>query len=439
MSLLVNAPVTQTDGLNAVYLVRTGVSNLSFAVDNLVNPIGKISEEARSHLTFGQRVAIENSFSLRTHRLKSQLAHLKQEIAQPPRVILSNLNNIRSRLETLRHEYSKSEMGFGYYIDLLHTRGMMRMGKVLRGYDYLATQALRIFLTPLRRQIPTVVVYLEQVGDGAAIMREGIALWDRFKNPCAVIKIPQNSINTPRSSVFHEAGHQLGTITGLDQEAADLLYNTVRAAGGSRSLAEYYRNCTREIVADQIATQLTNWITAITIYNIYSSLGSVLGTAARMFMIDRTDPHLAGYLRIRSNIESCRLALGRGPWDQLEKALDILYPISLARGEAGNIIRQSLPILPSICRALARTRLRSFGGKSFEEMYPIKLGSLNSIRRVLNVDLSNFSVDMTSLVQNPILTMVAFGALQMLGGKSINWITEHMRVWLEELGKKELN
>jgi hypothetical protein len=419
-------------------MIRNAIENLNFAIENLVNPISRISEEARRNLTFAQSVAIENSFSLRTVGLKRQLAQVKQLIAGPGDILM-NKDRIRYQLERLRNEYLKSEMVFGYYIDLLNTRGIAGMGNILRGYDYLSMLTLRIFLRPLGHGIPTVVVYLEQIGDGAAILRADISLWDRLRNPCAVIKVPQNSINTPRSSIFHEAGHQIGSITGLNKEGANLLFNTVRAAGGSLLLAEYFKLCATEIIADQVATQLTNWIGAITLYNIYSgSSGSSLGRAARMFMVIPGDTHLMGYLRIRSNIESCRLALGKGPWDHMERALEILYPVSLAPPESARIIRESLPLLPTICRALARTKLGSLRGKCFEDIFPMRLCSLSAVKRVLNIELTNFSVSMMGMIKDPILTTVAFGNLQMVGGKSVYWITEQMRLWLEELGKKEV-
>jgi hypothetical protein len=429
----------QVDRANALFLLRNAITNLSFALDNLGNPVSRISEEARSHLSFNQRVALENSFSLRTVNVKTQLARLRTQLTQPESRIFANLNNIRYELDLVRNEYLKSEMVFGYYVDLLHTRGIMGMGPILKGYDHLAALTLRIFLSPLGHDVPSIVCYLEQVGDGAAILRADISLWDRLRNPCAVIKVPQNTICTPRSSIFHEAGHQVGSITGLNREGADLLYNTIRAAGGPPWLAEYWKFCATEIVADQIATQLTNWVGAITLYNIYSgSSGSSLGSAARMFAVIPRDTHLMGYLRIRGNIESCRLALGRGPWDELEKAVEILYPINLAPIWSARIINESLPILPTICRALARTKLACFGGKSFEEMYPMQSSSLEAIRRVLNTDLSNFSVGMTGRIQDPILTMVAFGTLQTIGGRSIYWITEEMRKWFFELGRREV-
>lgn len=444
MSLIVSAAqfppstLTPIDRTNALFMLRSAENSLSLAVENLVNPVSKISEDARSFLSFSQRVAIENSFTLRTSGLRRQLAILREDLAQPENRIFANLNRIRRDLERLRNEYLKSEMVYGYYCDLLHTRGIRGIGNILKGYDQLAAMTLRIFLAPLGHTIPRVVVYLEQIGDGAAIMRADISLWDRIRNPCAVIKVPQNSICTPRSSIFHEAGHQIGSITGLNREAAWLLYNTIRRAGGSQVLAEYWRHCASEIVADQVATQLTNWIGALTLYNIYSgSSGSSLGPAARMFMVIPHDTHLMGYLRIRSNIASCRMALGRGPWDQLERALEILYPISLAPTWSARLIRESLPLLPTICKALGWARLRCFGGRSFEEMAPMRYGSMNAVRRVLNIDLSNFSVGMNALIQNPMLTVSAFGALQMLGGKSAYWINDGMRRWLEELGKRE--
>jgi hypothetical protein len=438
--------VSNTDRANVIFLLRHSLNNLSIAVDNLVNPILKISEEARMYFTFSQRVAIENAFSLRTTTLKKNLALLKEELAQPEIKIFANRHRIRSKLESLRNEYLRSEMVFGYYVDLLHTRAIQGFGKILKGYDYLATETLKRFLGPLGHEIPKVIVYLEQIGDGAAILRADISLWDRLRNPCAIIKMPQSSVRTPRSSIFHEAGHQIGSITGLNREAAKLLYNTIRNAGGpdSEYVASYWKHCATEIVADQIATQLTNWIGAITLYNIYSgSSGSSLGTGGRMFTVIPADNHLMGYLRIKSNIESCRLAFrafGRGrPWDQMDQSLDILYPITLASRTSVRIIEGSLPLLPTICKALAHTKLISFGGRSFEDICPMNVNSLRSVRRLLNLDLSNFSVSRQTMLENPILTFVAFGMIQMLGGKSQYWVTAEMDKFLSALGNRMLN
>src|SRR5215472_8640325 len=88
-----------TDRANALFLLRNAVNSLTISVNNLVNPVSRISEDARKHLTFDQQVALENSFSLRTVYLKRQLARLRTDLAQPGHKIFANLHRIRSELE----------------------------------------------------------------------------------------------------------------------------------------------------------------------------------------------------------------------------------------------------------------------------------------------------------------------------------------------------
>jgi len=405
---------------------------LSYAIENLVSPILKISEISRDHLTFSQKVAIENSFSLRTTELRKQLALIKKQLTLPDSVIYNNLDLIRIQLQNLRNEYNKSEMAFGYYIDLLHTRALRGVGKIIKGYDHLARLTLKIFLSRLEYSLPQVVVYIEQFGDGAAIMRADMTLWDKIRNPCAIIKMPQSNLCIPRSSIFHEAAHQIGSITGLNKEAASVIYHTIVKCGGSTNLANYWKFCATEIVADQIATQLTNWMGSLTMFNIYS------GALGRMFSIVPRDTHLMGYLRILCNIESCRIAFGNGPWNKFKTAVDILYPSNLASYYSKKVIHESLPLIPSICRALSNTKFLSLKGKSLEDIFSIRNVSPSSIKKLLNFDLSNFSVDLNTMIKYPLHTIVAFGTLQMLGKKSIYWITDEMAKWLSKLGELEI-
>jgi len=43
------------------------------------------------------------------------------------------------------------------------------------------------------------------------------------------------------------------------------------------------------------------------------------------------------------------------------------------------------------------------------------------------------------MLELPILTLVAFGALSTVGGKSLYWNTREMYNWLTALGDKEMN
>src|SRR5215213_1350961 len=150
MSLNVSSTKSGLERSNALFLLRSSLGSINLAVENLVSPIARIAEEARSNLTFEQTTAIENAFSLRTVNLRRLLAQVRTELSQPENKIFSNLNGIRARLEALRNEYLKSEMVFGLYVDLLHTRAIETgMGKILKGYDKLATIGLRQFLLPL--------------------------------------------------------------------------------------------------------------------------------------------------------------------------------------------------------------------------------------------------------------------------------------------------
>ena len=118
--------------------------------------------------------------------------------------------------------------------------------------------------------------------------------------------------------------------------------------------------------------------------------------------------------------------------------MNILYPLKNASNYSKRIIYESLPLIPLICKTLSKTKLVSLKGKSLEDVFPMQLASPYSIKKLLTFDLSHFSVDMNTMVKYPIHTMVAFGTIQMLGKKSIIWITDEMSKWLAKLGEVEV-
>jgi hypothetical protein len=71
-------------------------------------------------------------------------------------------------------------------------------------------------------------------------------------------------------------------------------------------------------------------------------------------------------------------------------------------------------------------------------MFPMKKSSPNMIKKLLNLDLSNFSIDMVTRIRYPFQTLVAFGIMQMMGGKSTYWVTSEMGKWLNFLGEQEM-
>jgi hypothetical protein len=82
--------------IDILFLLRNSLNNLTLSVNNLINPVSRISEDARKHLNFEQQVALENSFSLHTYVLKRQPALLMTQLAEPEGRIFANLHRIKT-------------------------------------------------------------------------------------------------------------------------------------------------------------------------------------------------------------------------------------------------------------------------------------------------------------------------------------------------------
>jgi hypothetical protein len=417
--------VTEKDFNNCLFLQRLPLNSLTVAVDSLVNPIANVSEASRRHLSTKQRLAIERSFQSRTAGLKAHLAELKKEFTN-----IRNMEGLllfRSNLQSVRDHYFSTEQVFEYYVDLLHTRSERDMGMLLRGCDQIAYASLQQVLHQLGHEVPTVICYQDR-GEGASILKAGIYLWDSNTNPAAVIKVVRSAIPLPRlTSILHECGHQVAHITNWNQELGELLYNSILAAGGPKYLAHLWESWASEIAADFYSLHQSNIASILGLYEV------VAGSALRIARIIPGDPHPAGIIRLMLGISACKIAYGRGPWDDLDKILSILYPISAGGAEASKVITDSIPLLPVICNAISRTKMKAFSGKSLDMLVPWDFSSPTRLRKFLGKDFSNFSVDAKMLVNHPIVALLGFRLIQLFGGRSHYWIIEQMRKWLVSL------
>jgi hypothetical protein len=85
----------------------------------------------------------------------------------------------------------------------------------------------------------------------------------------------------------------------------------------------------------------------------------------------------------------------------MDWSLDIIiYSPTLPHRTSVRIIEGSLPLLLTICEALAHINFIRFGGGSFEDICPMNANSLGSVRRLLNLYLSNFSVSRHTIFEN---------------------------------------
>ena len=426
-SNLQRSAVTERDFNNCLFLQRLSLNSLTIAVNSLLNPVANVSEVSRRYINTKQRMAIESSFQYRTAGLKAHIAELKKKF--------TNIRNIeelllfRSNLQSARDHYFSTEQVFEYYVDLLHTRSEQRdMGMLLRGCDQLAYASLYQGLRPLGHEVPPVICYQDR-GEGASILKAGIYLWDSHANPAAVIKVVRSAIPLPRlTSILHECGHQVAHITNWNQELGELLYNTIMTTGGPRYLGHLWESWSSEIAADFYSLHQSNIASILGLYEV------VAGSARRIARIIPGDPHPPGIIRLMLGISALKIVYGRGPWDDFDRVLRILYPISDSRGEASKVISDSIPLLPSICNAISKTKMKAFSGRSLDMLLPWNFSSPARLRTFLNKDFSSFSVDDKMLVSHPILALLGFRLIQMFGGRSHYWIIEQMRKWLISLG-----
>jgi hypothetical protein len=421
---------------NAFFILRSALNSLSLAIESLNNPVLTVSESARKYLRPDQTRSLDISFLARSSVLKAHLDKIRQQFVRRPSASDNNISISIEKLrafeigvQQLREHYFQKEQVFDYYVDLLHTRSENSMGPLLKGCDTIAYASLSLGLQKLGHPIPTVVCYLDR-GEGASILKAGIYLWDGQTNAAAVIKVVRSAMATPRlSSILHECGHQAAHILDWNRQLATLLWTTILNGGGSQSLAYLWASWASEIAADFWAFHQSNFASVIGLSEV------VAGNPNRVFQIIPGDPHPMGYLRVLLGLSACKMAFGKGPWDDYARVWqNVLYPLHAAKAESARIVTESIPLLPIICKAISKTKMSAFSGKSLEDILPWNFASTSRVRSFLNYDLSQFSVNSDKLVENPILTLTAFRYMQMFGGsRAQQQITKQMRSWLISL------
>ena len=108
----------------------------------------------------------------RLHRDGTQLDTMLATAATPVELV-----RVRNGILELRRRYLRAETSVDFYADALATRAAPRIGALLRACDHLATRSMSEILSPLGRQVPAVLTYLD-AGLGASILKAGLRLWD---------------------------------------------------------------------------------------------------------------------------------------------------------------------------------------------------------------------------------------------------------------------
>lgn len=297
-------------------------------------------------------LSIRQHLTMVVKRLKHEATFL--QTALDSAFSVADLSAVRRQLLTFRRRYLRVETTLDFYADAISTRTSTTMAGLLRACDTLAHRSMAQILDQLGKPTPIALTYLDK-GLGASILKAGMRLWDETSlNPVAAIKITRHNLHRP-TALIHEAGHQVAHIVGWSEELS-----TALAAGltdASAGVAEAWGSWASEIAADAFAFVHTGYAGVASLYDVVDSGESVV------FRHPPGDPHPVGYLRVLLGVEMCRQFYGAGPWDDLALSWTQQYPLQRAPGVSGQLLRESVPLLPDIVNITLRKPMRSFGGR----------------------------------------------------------------------------
>jgi hypothetical protein len=259
-------------------------------------------------------VSLRGTLAAVAQRLRRLVRRFEQQLAAASAD--DTVEQLQAQLLAVRQAYQRAETTVDFYSDALATRASPRLGALLRACDHIATRSMAEVLTPMGREVPAALTYLDK-GMGASILKAGLRLWDGTEeNPVATIKITRHNLLRP-SSLIHEAGHQVAHMLGWVPELS------ARLAGGlgSNELGRLWAGWASEIAADALAHVHTGYAAAGALHDVLD------GADATVFQFMPTDPHPVSYVRVHMVLDMCRRSFGAGPWDRLGKTWDAKHPI----------------------------------------------------------------------------------------------------------------
>lgn len=263
------------------------------------------------------------------------------------------VEQLQTRLLAVRQAYLRAETTVDFYADALAARASPRLGALLRACDHLATRSMAEILTPMGREVPAALTYLDK-GLGASILKAGLRLWDGTEeNPVATIKITRHNLLRP-SALIHEAGHQVAHMLGWVPELS------ARLAGGlgSNELGRLWAGWASEIAADAIAHVHTGYAAAAALHDVLD------GADATVFQFLPTDPHPVSYVRVHMVLDMCRRSFGSGPWDRLAESWDAKHPLSRCPPDIRGVMADSVKAMRRVTEIVLYSPYRALGDRS---------------------------------------------------------------------------
>lgn len=267
---------------------------------------------------------------------------------------------------------------FDTYLDVLSQRYMPEIGRMLRGCDILALDAIQRDHPALRIIVPP-LVYLDR-GFGASTIREGVNMPDKTPNPLPLIQIPYSKLfdKCNLTSILHEAGHEVMVRLGLKELFPLVIEKALAKAGAPKDIRNYFGLWMSEIGPDF-------WTFCNAGLAAAGGIREILALPQGMvFHISWSDPHPPPYLRVLLNFEWCRQVWGKGIWDNWEREWEQCYPLEKSSAENRDSLMKMKYYLPVVSRALLNTRFKTLNGQTVTELFDMKLLAPAKIEAVVN-------------------------------------------------------
>lgn len=289
-------------------------------------------------------------------------------------------------VQQFRRRFSQVETTLDFFGDAVNSRTSPQLRAALQALDMLAIQSMDPVLARAGQPSIPVLTYLDK-GMGASIIRSGIRLWAPGSiNPVAAIKIVRHNLYRP-TSLFHESGHQVAHLTGW----VPSLEQSLRSALSSdRELADMWGPWSSEIAADVFAFLHTGYASVTALYD-------VVGDARTILRWPAGDPHPIGFLRTLLGCAFCRQVFGAGPWDDLENAVRVSFPLDRADATVRRLLDRSQRVLPAVADACLTTPVPGIAGQP-----------------------------MTSVIDPARVSPSALAQLERAGGAAL-WVSPHWR------------
>ena len=330
------------------------VAHWTLAVSRLEDLENVASPNAWGGLESYLGVSLRRNLEEAIGRLRAETAVLRAQLDAAGTE--DDLERVHANVVAFRRRYVRKATLIDFYGDAVTTRTSPCMANLLRACDEMAVRSMGQLLDPLGKPTPPVLTYVDK-GLGASILKAGLRVWDGGSpSAVAAVKIVFHNLLRP-TALIHETGHQAAHLTGWNEELSQALEGGL--SGASRGVAEMWASWASEIAADTFAFAHTGYASVAGLCDVVS------GDEDTVFHLRRGDPHPVAWIRVLLGTEMCTRFFGAGPWDDLARAWVRSYPLENAAAQGTeDLLRRSLPLLPTVVELCLRTPMRAFGGRT---------------------------------------------------------------------------